>query len=224
MSYRLESIDLVEKLIPLDHLKTADTFALTPASTAILRRCGPFLQKLSFGKWHLLIPFTVINKIDEYCSSLKELDLSFCTVTEQIIPALMRLSYQLLSLDLGNTTFSIRQHRQHVDNLSILFTTTRLERINLQRTNAENLLAVAHLPDTLKSLNLNACSPLLPSTLFELIVKCYDLEELRLSAYSRINYNIVAAICTLPRLRILDISRQSGEFSTSSNEGSDCPR
>lgn len=222
MPYQIQEIDFVQALIPSRRLKNADTFPSTPSSTALLKRCGRFLHKISFGKSNLLIPFTMVQKIDELCPNLESLDLSFCTVTEQIASALMNFGDRLLSIDLSNTIFSIRYPNQHVDNMSILFAgMRRLEKINLQRTNVHNLLAVSHLPESLKCLNLNACSPLLPSTLFEILIKCYDLEELRLSAYSRINSAIIEAVCTLPKLKILDISRQSGEFSTSSNQNDD---
>lgn len=176
----------------------------------LLKRCGCHVREISFGKVYVLITFVIIDRIDECCPNLESLDLSYCTVTESIVPSLMSLSNRLVSLNLSNTVFSLRNIDQHKDNMAMFFShMDRLEKINLQKTNVHNLTAVYFLPPTLKCLNLNSCSPLRLDILADLLTRCNHLEELRLSAYTQINQFILETICSLPNLEVLELSHMA---------------
>lgn len=93
--------------------------------------------------------------------NLESLNLSYCTVTESVVPSMMTLSHRLKHLNLSNTGFSIRNVDQHKDNMAILFSgMILLETLNLQKTNVHNLTAFYFLQPSLKSLNLTSCAPL----------------------------------------------------------------
>lgn len=185
-----------------------------------MKRCGRHLREISFGKVYLLITFVVIDRIDEYCPNLESLNLSYCTVTESIVPSLIELSDRLLNLNLSNTIFSIRNIDQHKDNMAILFShLDRLENINLQKTNVHNLTAVYFLPPSLKCLNLNSCSPLRVDVLIDLLMRCTKLEDLRLSAYTKLDQFVLETICSLKNLKILELSHMAfGEIVLHTNQ------
>ncbi len=204
---RMRHLDLVKVLFPGKENRM-DTIPVTSALQSLLRRCGEHVERISFGNVYLLVTPVTLNLVSKHCPNIRELDLSYCTITDSLIPALFPFCDRLEVLELGNTSFSIRDSCSHADNMFRLFRTMRrLKKLNLQRTSVQNFAALPCISPTIQSINLNQCGPLRPSLLLDFFLEAgRDLEELFLSAYGSLDETLLDTICGISSLKVLDLS------------------
>ncbi|CAD5225885.1 unnamed protein product [Bursaphelenchus okinawaensis] len=157
-----------------------DSLAFEPTTLSILQRCGPFLQRLSFGARWLRITPSVIQSVADNCTRLTVLDLSASILSADLTPVLNFIGPQLKVLSLEDVSWTDNTHAQkagksfqHMQNIQEIYL----------RNCGIDMVDVLDLPGNIKKVDLSSNWQLTAEILVSFLINQRELVSLALCPF-----------------------------------------
>lgn len=179
-----------------------DSLSLAPTVVGVVRRCGRYLRKITFGHRWLKISQPIADTIASYCCRLRELDLGCTILNADISELLEQTAERLLVFSLEETSWINDEDRDKVPNY--FHKMKNLRKLNV-RSAMFRLDDICELPQCLNSIEISGSRAFSSESFNKFLATHANLQELSACPLPVSDSLTIPYIGNLPALTVLQL-------------------